>query len=272
MPILSIILYIKLMPSFERNLSKLLSDSSRQKGNLHLWSSLWSKILCRDPQERVFFNFASLMMSKERSFKLKAYPQVGFALVIPFVFLFNATSSYTIKSIQENGSVMVLYFTMIMLPALVHLLKFSDKFKGSWIYRVAPVADDRIFYRATLKACYVKLFLPLFIVVGSIFIYIFSWKALPDIGIILLISIFLLWISYAMGNKEHFPFSASLEATQESNTIRLLVSMLLLGILVLIHVGLSHIHYGLAVYTVVLIAIIYWGWRTSFGKRKVKNI
>jgi len=271
MPILSIVLYVKLMPTFERNLSKLLSDSSRQRGKTHVWTNLWSKILCSDPQERVFFNFASLMMSRERSFKLKAYPQIGFSLVMPFVFLLNTSRSFSIKAIQENGSVMVLYFTMIMLPSIVHLLKFSDKYKSYWIYRVAPVADDRIFYSATLKACYVKLFLPLFIVVSSLFVAIFSWRVLPSVGIMLLISVLLLWISYVMGSKERYPFSSSLEATQDTGTIRLLTSMLLLGILVLVHLGLSHLQYGLTFYAVLLIGIIFGGWKYSFGKRKVKN-
>lgn len=271
MPILSIVLYVKLMPTFERNLSKLLSDSSRQKGKMYRWTIMWSKILCKDPQERVFFNFASLMMSKERSFKLKAYPQVGFALIIPFIFLFNTSRSFSMQVIQENGSVMVLYFTLIMLPALIHLLNFSDKYKSHWIYRVAPVQDERIFYRATLKACYVKLFLPLFSLVSILFIAIFKWRILPDIGIMLLISILLLWVSYAIGNKEIYPFSSSLEATQDTNTIRLLGSMLLLGLLVLVHLCLSYVPYGLVFYAVLLIGAILWGWKYSFGKRKVKN-
>lgn len=272
MPLLSIILYVKLMPTFERNLSKLLSDSSRKKGRTFLWTNFWSKIVCKDPQERVFFNFAALMMSKERSFKLKAYPQVGFALVIPFIFLINTSHSFSIKAIQENGNVMVLYFSMIMIPGLVHLLKFADQYKSYWIFKVTPVKDHRIFYRATLKACYIKLFLPLFMVVSFFYGLIFSWRIVPDILIMLLISILLLWISYALSDKELFPFSVSLEGTQDTNTIRLLVSMLLLGVLILIHIGLANVKFGLVLYGIILVMSIYFGWQSSFGKQKVKNV
>ncbi len=89
MPIVSIWLYIKLIPTFERNLQKLLSTSKSKKEKTNRLKEFLLKLICRTSEERAFYRFASLMMKQEREFKLKVYPSLGFAFVIPFIFMIN---------------------------------------------------------------------------------------------------------------------------------------------------------------------------------------
>lgn len=89
-PIISIIIYIKLMPSFERDLQKLSTNVAKpQKGNKRMLEGI-SRLICSSKEEKLFFKFASDMMKNEREFKLKVYPTLGFAIVLPFIFLINA--------------------------------------------------------------------------------------------------------------------------------------------------------------------------------------
>lgn len=84
-PIVSISLYIYLIPTFEINLQKLNNNSVRNKGNKDKFLDFISNIICSSKDEKVFFKFASKMMKNEREFKLKVYPSLGFHT---FLFIF----------------------------------------------------------------------------------------------------------------------------------------------------------------------------------------
>ena len=87
-PVVSITIYLKLMPAFERNLQKLVEDTGKSKRKSGL-NSFLARLVCFNKEERVFFQFAALMMKKEREFKLKVYPSLGFAFIALFIFLLN---------------------------------------------------------------------------------------------------------------------------------------------------------------------------------------
>ncbi|MBK3495554.1 hypothetical protein JFL43_11955 [Viridibacillus sp. YIM B01967] len=267
-PVLALRLYIKLMPAFERSLSKLLSDSVRTKGKSRPFEEWCAKILCRDPQERTFYRFAALMMRQEREFKLKAYPQVGFALVFPFVMFFNEVRMYSFKETIANENVFPVYFSALMIPTVVHLLRFSGKYKGSWIYRAAPINNDKMLYSSALKAAIMQLFFPAFIVISMAFALLFSWEVIPDIIIIFLVGILITLISYVILNGETYPFSTSHELTQDNNTMKLFMAMFVIGGFALVHFFIANIPYARGIYTLLLIAAIVIGWHVVFGKKK----
>lgn len=92
-PFVAIWLYVKLIPTFERNLQKLLSTSKSKVKKQNKVKDLLLSFICRTKEERAFYQFASIMMKQERDFKLKVYPSLGFAVVIPFIFIFNNLST-----------------------------------------------------------------------------------------------------------------------------------------------------------------------------------
>ncbi len=62
-PIISIIIYIKLMPAFERNLQKLSSAGKGKKSRDRL-NNFMAKIVCRTKEERNFYRFSTNMIKK----------------------------------------------------------------------------------------------------------------------------------------------------------------------------------------------------------------
>jgi hypothetical protein len=76
-PIISIIIYIKLIPSFERNLQKLNNNNIKGKKESKKFTRILSNLVCFD-KEGIFFRFAYDMFKSERDFKLKAYPSLVF--------------------------------------------------------------------------------------------------------------------------------------------------------------------------------------------------
>lgn len=271
-PIIAILFYIRLMPSFERNLAKLLSDSTTRKKKSRKIEELWAKILCRTVEEQNFYRFSSLMMKQEREIKLKIYPQLGFAFIFPFIFLFNEVRFRSYDEVVRGNIYMVIYFSLLMIPTVVHMLQFSGTYKGHWIFLAAPVQNKASIYRATLKACMVNFFAPIFTILSILFLWIFSIRILPELFIVLLVAIVITLISYQMLNGEDYPFSKSHEHTQDANTFKVIASMVVIGIFVLVHVIASKIPYGLYGYMAILIIGIIIGWKAVFPKQSKKEV
>jgi hypothetical protein len=61
-----------------------------------------------------------------------------------------------------------------MLPTVIMMMKYSEKYKGAWIYKTAPVKDIPDIFRGTLKAFIVKLIVPVFVSESIIFAAIFG--------------------------------------------------------------------------------------------------
>lgn len=135
MPVISIWLYIKLIPAFERNLQKLLGTSKSKREKQSRLKGMLLSLICRTNEERAFYRFSSLMMKQERDFKLKVYPSLGFAFVAPFLFIFN---SMRIEDIDFSVSMSYIniYFSMLIIPTAVLMLSHSAKYKAAWVYTV----------------------------------------------------------------------------------------------------------------------------------------
>ncbi|MEK3977867.1 hypothetical protein MKY37_02110 [Psychrobacillus sp. FSL K6-2836] len=265
-PIIAIAIYIRLMPSFERNLSKLQSDTNRTKKKNHLLQGVWARILCRTKEERTFYKFASLMLKEERELKLKIFPILGFSIIFPFIFLFNTLSTGSFEDMRSGNSFMVIYFALIMIPSVVQMLEYSGNYKGQWIFYAAPIKNKSIVYSAALKASIVNYFVPILTMLGVIFFWIFSFRILLDLVVVLLAAILLTLVSYGIFNKGKFPFISSHEHTQTNAFVKVFGSMLIVGLMAAIHAVVLIIPNGLPVYAVLLLISNFLGWKLMFAR------
>lgn len=268
-PFVAIFIYSRLMPSFERNLEKLLSDTKSRKAEHNLIDGFWSKILCRSREERIFFRFSARMMKKEREFKLKVFPNLGMALIFPFLFIFNELRIRELSDISEGNMFLFIYFCNILIPGTIFMLKFSVSYKGGWIFKAAPLGNQTAPYSAALKVFLAKLYFPVFLVISAVYIVIFSVRILPDLVVVLLSAILQSLITFKMMKEEEFPYTRSFEFAQDAGTARILLLTLIIGAFVGVHFMVRTIDYGIYIYMAVLLAAIFVGWRSVFsGKRK----
>lgn len=265
-PFLAIALYIRLMPTFERNLSKLQSDTNRRKKKNRKLQLVFAKILCRTKEERTFYKFASLMLKEERELKLKIFPLLGFAVIFPFIFLFNTLSTGSYEEMKSGNSFMVIYFALIMIPSVVQMLEYSGNYKGQWIFYAAPIKNKSIVYSATLKASIMNYFIPILTMLSVIFLWIFSFKIILGLVVVLLATIALTLVSYGIFKKGKFPFTSSHEHTQTNAFFKVFGSMFIVGLMAALHAVVFIIPYGLPVYAVILLISIFIGWKLMFSK------
>ncbi|MGM0846207.1 MAG: hypothetical protein ACQEUT_14620 [Bacillota bacterium] len=262
-PIIALIIYSKMMPAFERNLQKLSSHSGKEKKGRQSYYNWEAKFFCRNEEERAFYRFARGMIKTERDFKLKVYPSLGFSLVFPFIFIFNQLQMDSFDSIRESNWFLSLYFTMLMIPNVLMMVKYSGKHKASWIYRIAPVRKLSNIYTGTIKAVMVRLFLPVYVVISLIFIFLFGLRIIDDVVVIFLSSIVYVIIGFSV-MKGTLPFSRSFEAAQDSDGWKLIPYFLLIGVFVGIHFFALQMDYGSYIYLGILLITAPVLWKFSF--------
>ncbi len=264
-PIISIWLYIKLVPTFERNLQKLLGTSkSKKEKNNRLMSSLLA-IVCRTHEERAFYRFASLMMKQEREFKLKVYPSLGFSFIIPFIFMFTFSRSEQIDYSVSMGYLNI-YFSMLIIPSAVLMLGHSAKYKAAWIYKTLPLKDYRDLQKGSLKAFLIKLYIPLYIVLSIIFCYIYGLRIIPDLLAVLVTScLFTIICYFAMSSQ--IPFTKPYDEIGDAQGWKAMLLFIPLGMLAGLHyLVASQIPFGSIIYFIILILINLIIWKLAFRR------
>ncbi|SDJ98218.1 hypothetical protein [Sediminibacillus albus] len=269
-PIAAIVLYSRLLPSFERNLQKLLQYSGVNKRKAYRLDQLLAKIVCKTKEERTFYRFSALMMKQERQFKLKVYPSLGFAFVFPFIFLFNEISRNGFGSLPGSKYFLTIYFGNIMIPAVVHMLKFSSNYKGAWIFRAAPIRNEAIFYQSALKAFLTKLYLPLMVLLSIIFVSMFSFRIVPDVIVVLLAGVLHALLSYKLLNNQTHPFSRSFEFASEVDTAKNIILIAIIGGFAVLHYLATLVPYGVLGYLGIVLIAVFISWRLVFPAKEKK--
>lgn len=271
-PLISIALYIKLVPSFERNIQKLNDNSSKGKKEHNRIPDLLSNVICSSGEERTFFKFTLYMLKNERQFKLRVYPSLGLALIFPFIFLFNRLSNEKLVDIASGKSYLNIYFCAILIPILVMNMKYSETYKGRWIYNALPLKDTAPIFKGTLKAFVIRLLLPIYIAEGIIFTIIFGVRIIPDLILVLLIMLLFTVVCFIAVRKA-LPFSKPLEAGEKNNGIITIPLMLFLGFLAAVHYACTLVNSGIYICMIVMLIINIFLWKKSFNLtwEKVNN-
>ena len=263
-PIASIIIYTKLMSVFEKNLQKLNNNHDSNKRAKRKPVELFSKILCRSKEERIFFRFASDMMKNEREFKLKVYPSLGFSIVFPFIFLFQQFAMSSIKEVSQGKSYFFIYFSGIMLSTIMLMIRYSERYKGAWIYKALPINNVSNVFKGTIKAFIAKLFFPIFIFQSIIFIAIFGVRIVPDILVAFLNMMIFNTLCF-MASKKSLPFSQPFGSAEQTNGFINLMLTIVLGILGLIHYKIANISYGSYIFLFVSFIANLVLWKVAFN-------
>ncbi|KLU76529.1 hypothetical protein [Clostridium botulinum] len=270
-PIITIIIYYKSIPSFERYLEKLNNNTYTTKNKKESLHFRLSKFLCKDKQERAIFNFTCNLVKKEREFKLRNYPNLTFAVLVPFLFIFiiddwKNFSSYKAWKIAMSTSnkYLTLYITVIILSVMIVTMKYCSEYKGAWIYTVSPIKDVSKIFKGSFKGILYKILIPIFLFESIVFIFIFNLRVIPHLIVAFLAMIFLCIINFKFTDKE-LPFSKDFIKGNSGEDFSSIILTIFLGFIVAgIHYSLSLCKYGIYIYTILLVSLVILLWRRSF--------
>ena len=274
-PILSIIIYFKISKKFEDYIQKLNDNTYKGKDRIS-FSFRIGNLVCRSNTEKSFFNFTVNIIKSERNFKLKTYPNIAMSLVFPFIFLFNFIRSYESFADWKNhmansNEFFTLYICIFMLTPVILMVKYSDQFKASWIYKAVPIDDMASIFKGTYKGVFYKMILPVYTILALVYLWVFGLRIIPQIIAILFVIIILNLITVKLMDK-HLPFSVSFKDGERMDDLGITLFIFMLsGILGVVHYIINRLNYG--VYIFILIELILIGilW-TIISKSKYHKI
>ncbi len=261
-PFLALIVYVKALPTFEKNLQKLSSHSGKKKKVAFRFGDGLMKVFSKSKEERAFYRFADYMMKNEREFKLKVYPALGFAMIMPFIFIFNGLMDGTRKDLLTSSMYLSIYSSFIVIPTVVMMLSYSGKYKGSWVYKVAPVSSRASIYKGTLKAFLMKLFLPLYALISIVFIFLFGYRIIPEVFIVFVSACIFTVVCLGL-MRGTLPFSESFEGIQQSDSWKVLPFYFIVGVFFALHYLALQIPFGIPIYLVLLLVTNLIVWKTA---------
>ena len=241
-PILSIFIYIKLTPAFERNLEKLEQVSYNEK-NSKSKKSFVSKLankICKNNEEKSFFEFIYINLSRDREFKTRVYPTLASGIIMPLVLLivtYDRSMSIMeyLKSLSTTNNFLNIYLAVILLQNCILLLKYSKEYEASFIYDVLPISKKKNIYSAEFKVIIIKLFVPVFIIIGIPYLILFKSKFIVHLLIAFVSTIFISMGTFRVNDKS-LPFSEDYAVTANtSNFLNIIKSIGFVGVAVLLH-------------------------------------
>ena len=241
-PILSILIYIKLTPAFERNLDKLeqVSYNEKDSKSKKSFASKLANKICKNNEEKSFFEFIYTNLSRDREFKTRVYPTLASGIILPLVLLFvtydrSISIMEYLKSLSTTNNFLNIYLAVILLQNCILLLKYSKEYEASFIYDVLPISKKKNIYSAEFKVIIIKLFVPIFIIIGIPYLILFKAKFIVHLLIAFVSTIFISMGTFRVNNKS-LPFSEDYAVTANtSNFLNIIKSIGFVGAAVLLH-------------------------------------
>ncbi|MDK0616607.1 ABC transporter permease [Clostridium perfringens] len=274
-PILSILIYFKISKKFEDYIQKLNDNTYKGKDRIP-FSFRIGNLVCRSSTEKSFFNFTVNIIKSERNFKLKTYPNIAMSLVFPFIFLFNFIRSYESFADWKNhmansNEFFTLYICIFMLTPVILMVKYSDQFKASWIYKAVPIDDMASIFKGTYKGVFYKMILPVYTILALVYLWVFGLRIIPQIIAILFVIIILNLITVKLMDK-HLPFSVSFKDGEKMDDLGITLFIFMLsGIFGVVHYIINRLNYGVYIFILIELILIWILW-TIISKSKYHKI
>ena len=186
--LLEIVYKRKVMPEFEGELDKL-TETAKENKSLSAFSAFICKVLSKDKQENAFMKLVLIQISRNRDIKLKFYPQLANAIILPVIMLLSQFSSRNgggfekiIETVRESRwTLAMLYSVGLTSSAIYALISQSGNKESLLFYQVLPIENLSKCIRAGIKVILFCYLTPIFAVLSVIFVAICGIKVLPDI-------------------------------------------------------------------------------------------
>lgn len=242
-PVISVLIYIKLSPAFEKKLQKLNNEGSSKKVKNHNLTMKFSKIICNDKEERIFFNFVSKIIRNDIDFKFRVYSTIGSYYIFPIYMIFDKNEKYI-----NSYMYLFLYFCLMIIPTIMIALSYSKNYKASYIYKTIHIKNKMAVHKAAIKACLVNIIIPLYLIQCIIFVYFYKVIIVHHLVVIFLVSILITIITFKILDK-NMPFSRQINVLKKNYAI---VENYLMIVLIFIMAG---IHFLVSLFGILAVYI-----------------
>ena len=272
--LLEVVYNKKVMPEFEGELDKL-TETAKENKSLSAFSAFICKVLSKDKQENAFMKLVLIQISRNRDIKLKLYPQLANALILPLIILLSQLSRYggftgLITTIRESRwTIMLLYSVGLTSSVLYTIISQSGNKESLLFYQVLPIENLSKCIRAGVKVVLFRYITPVFMILSAIFFAICGIKVLPDIVLAYIAFIFITSLEIRISSWV-LPFSTeTVTGNAGYNMMMSLINMIVLGGFGLVHVFFLNTIFLQVLGIVVMIAANLILWKIFMNKKYV---
>lgn len=249
MPMLGVYVVVRFFaPTFNQKLAQISGSSgeaavaNKVTSGRPTYSQWMANLFTQKGIEQASFLFSWRMMLRNRDFKLKVYPAIGYMLVIFAVsFLRNnslsdLTEGLDLSSRKSNITIMMLlYITGLVSITSLGQMNFSEHYKAAWMFRVTPVATPGPILSGAVKASIIQFQLPAFMLVAVLLTIINGPMALLHVGVAFC-NLSLMAVALVMFSNDYLPWSAPINKNNQSSSVLKVFALLFaLGMLGLLH-------------------------------------
>lgn len=273
LPAVALLFYIKaVMPHFERYLQKLNNNGgdknriSERKEKRQRVRAIW---VCGDKLEACFYRFTRKILANERKLKLRLFPNLALAVILPLVFLANfiqrgSTVSEFLAKVSAGRLYLFIYFSIAIFASLLQFLSTSEQYKGAWIYKALPIGSPVPVLKGAVKGYILKYLLPAYILVSLLFTAIYGIRIIPDL-ILIFFNMFLLILLVFKCSKKELPFYKDFQYSKDGNNVAAVFLLFgVCGLFALIHLIVGRYSFGVTLYLAVSILLTVLVWKISF--------
>ncbi|MDB5230716.1 MAG: hypothetical protein JWN76_1521 [Chitinophagaceae bacterium] len=248
LPFLCLFIVIKyLAPSFNAKLSMISSTdqgtSPAEKHELKAKRKSIVEIIAKwftiNSQEKTGFLFTWKLSSRSRDFRMKVYPSIGYLLVYA-VMMFIRKHKISFSEFQSNSSaakpivLISIYLFSFLLMIAIGQVKYSEKYKASWMYYITPVKQPGEIILGGIKAIIVKFYFPFIILLAIAGIYLFGAAFIPNL-VLGFFNQMLIAFSIVYISNPQLPFSIHDSQNKAGNFVRVIFLLLLLAVVGTLH-------------------------------------
>ncbi len=202
-----------------------------------------SRLVSRHPAQQSAFELVWHLCGRDRAYKLRVFPSMGFIFVFGLVFLLSSSHTGLRETLatlpNTNKHLFMLYFGCLFLPNALLPLRFTPQPEAAWVYFSLPVARPGDILLGALKAVIVRIVLPTFLVLSAVTLAIWPPRVIGDI-LLASSAALLVCTAQALLIGRALPFSQAPSAMESSGRS---ARALLLG---LIPASIGGLHYLLA--------------------------
>jgi len=250
-PLLSIWMVVRVFaPSFNRKLGMITGGTSEQvaptkhrEGSRKI--SLLERLagwLTKPGAEFAGFLFTGRMIGRSRDYKMKVFPSIGYLIVFCGMMLFRDNN---FANLTNGGSTLapmflvIIYMSSMLLSTALLQVPYTDKFKASWVFFVAPINKPGLVISGAVKCVLVLFFLPLVLVLIALSLVLLGPTILPNL-LLGCLNVLVIATLMAFIQIKNLPFSVAQQgATGGSTFIRSMLMLLIPGAFGLVHYFLS---------------------------------
>ncbi len=218
--------------------------------------------------EKAGFKLSWMITARSRDYKLKTYPLFGF---IPAMFIYFALDGKGSLAerwadlVASDNYILLIYFCIYGAMVPIQNLRYSEKFKSSWIFYALPIEKPGLFLKGAVKSVITRFVVPIFMLTTVVTIAVWGIKSIDDI-IIGLLNVLIITAFIGKMNLDVMPFSQSWTGQAKGSgfvkTMGIMIGLTLLGF---IHWSLVDQPIAIMVWLVIAAGLVWFSFRRFDG-------